>query len=144
MIGPFTSIEHGYTRAFQFKGRASRSEYWFFETYLLLVQAFLIYFDLMNAVRIIDLEPVMTVNDLSGMMTFWSFWFILIHMPARFAMHVRRLNDAGLSPRWAALTILPLFGRLMAPVMSKPSEGDISAYINSSMPVRHNPFLRMI
>ncbi|AVW92838.1 DUF805 domain-containing protein [Celeribacter baekdonensis] len=87
MAGPLKAVENGYFRAFNFSGRASRSEFWWFSIYYAIVCGLLF----------IDLSKSGTL--------FW--WFFALNIIPNLSLQVRRLHDIGKSGFWLLLCFVP-------------------------------------
>ena len=85
-----------------FKGRASRSEFWYFVLFNCLVST------LFMIVNVFFL-----CNNMEGMVGFvyiLQILFSLVVVLPSFAVVVRRLHDIGKSGWWFLITLIPLFG----------------------------------
>lgn len=97
MIGPITAVTNGVTRAFSWRGRATRSEYWFYVLFTWLVT-----FVLPLLVGWID---SVVVNGVIGLVLILV-WFSLV------SAMIRRLHDTGRGGEWVLITLVPLIGGL--------------------------------
>ena len=121
------AIKHGFRNLTNFKGRARRSEFWWFYllvtlisiplTFLAMVPFFATWFDIMASqdVRTGDLqeEQLAELVGAAGVMYLLSFLFGAVTFFLILAVWVRRLHDAGYSGHWlwfnlAGLGIVPL------------------------------------
>lgn len=84
-----TSVFRNYAN---FKGRAARSEYWWFALFSLIVSA------------------IMSVVDGSG--TLSAVWSLLVLLPS-LAVGARRLHDIDRSGWWLLIGLIPLLGLLV-------------------------------
>ncbi|MDH5182393.1 MAG: DUF805 domain-containing protein [Gammaproteobacteria bacterium] len=84
-----------------FAGRASRSEYWFFTLFNLIIAIVLGFVD--GAAGLISAE--------SGMGVLGSIYMLAVLLPG-IAVTVRRLHDTGRSGWWLLLILIPLLGAL--------------------------------
>lgn len=95
------AISSCYSKYFTFKGRASRSEYWWFALYSIFGSM------IINAsLATIYGEPLMTIDPDNGLPTYTlTYWLAILvqlfvfDIPAISAM-VRRLHDTGRSGWW--------------------------------------------
>lgn len=78
----FNSIKMCYMKSFDFKGRASKSEYWWFWLFQLVLCVIVCYSAVLNKVLIYVLIGVMIAS-----------------IPANLSSMVRRFHDAGLSTK---------------------------------------------
>ena len=79
-----------------FSGRASRSEFW--------------YFNLFNAIVIVALVIVDTTAGTSGVLT--GIYVLALLLPS-LGVTVRRLHDTNHSGAWILLSIVPLIGGIV-------------------------------
>ena len=118
MVGPLQAIENGYFRAFNFSGRATRAEYWFFALWLIVITLALLFLDYKNfIVAMISYDP--DASDKANLLAMWnqlsfySFWSMLIHFIPRLSLLIRRLHDIGRSGFWVWISLLPIVGPLV-------------------------------
>jgi uncharacterized membrane protein YhaH (DUF805 family) len=96
----FEAISSGFRNYVGFSGRASRSEFWYWMLFTVLVSI---------VTSIIDLE-VFDLEVLSSSVTpFSSIWGLVTLLPS-LAMGVRRLHDTDRSGWWWLLSFIPLIG----------------------------------
>ncbi len=107
------SIKTGFSKLMEFSGRAGRSEYWWFCLFLLLVLALLV-------------AGIVLASTLSGARAPYGALVVLL-VPLALAAasaQVRRLRDAGLSPWWTLLNLIPYVGVPLVLVLTLlPSRG---------------------
>jgi uncharacterized membrane protein YhaH (DUF805 family) len=109
------AISSVFANYFNFKSRASRSEYWYFALFLLIagLASFLIDFAILGPVEI---GPVNVI-------------FTLATMIPSLAVSVRRLHDIGRSGWFILLALIPLIGILVLIYWwCQPSEPQPNAY----------------
>jgi uncharacterized membrane protein YhaH (DUF805 family) len=80
-----------------FKGRARRSEFWFFQLFFLIAMLILVFID--NAIGTADAEDP-SIGILSGI-------FILVMLIPSISVSVRRLHDTGRSGWYYLLQFVP-------------------------------------
>jgi len=116
-VGFFQASKTGIKRWNDFRGRSSRSEFWWFQ--LLLGLTFFIYmFVVFLVFASWDREPTDGQADI-----FAGLWALVVLMPAVSAQ-IRRLRDAGFHWGFVALTLLPFVGSLALFIMFLlPSKG---------------------
>ena len=112
-----TAIENFIFRSFNPFATAKRSEYWIAMPLVWGLILVLIWLDLRMVWETLLARDVPPLSPLS----YGSFVAILVTLPGRFCLTVRRLNDSGRSPRWVllpiqagALALLAGFGMLTA------------------------------
>jgi uncharacterized membrane protein YhaH (DUF805 family) len=91
----FEAISSGFRNYVGFSGRASRSEFWYWILFTVLVSI---------VTSIIDLEVLS-----SSVTPFSSIWSLVTLLPS-LAMGVRRLHDTDRSGWWWLLSFIPLIG----------------------------------
>ena len=93
------SIKTGLSRLSEFSGRATRSEYWWFSLFLVLVLALLV-------------GGIVLASSLTGARVSYGAMVVLL-VPlymALMAAQVRRLRDAGFGPLWTLVNLIPYVG----------------------------------
>ncbi len=105
MIEAITSCFSKYAT---FTGRASRSEYWWFVLFICVTS-------FVTAV----LQPLL------------YFGFLLASFLPSLAVQCRRLRDAGLSPWFVLLGLIPLIGVALLFMCIVPSKIEDNRYVNS-------------
>lgn len=118
-MGPIAALDSVYSKFFDFSGRASRSEYWWFG----LFQAFLVVGCIIADVALSDpLRP--SVNPL----TYLSVWAVIVNFIPGLSVSVRRLHDTGRSGLWYLILIVP-FGSIVFLIFTLlPSQQDDNYY----------------
>lgn len=95
-----------------FEGRASRSEFWYFQLFNVLV-IMAAYF----AIFLTMLIPFLTSLLFLALMG----WSIVLFLPS-LALCVRRLRDAGLAWGWIFLSLVPFGGIVLLVMWCQPSK----------------------
>ena len=95
MVSFTTAIKNFYLKAFKFKGRATRAEFWWVELYYTLVLALLVYISTLNDSFIVLLSI-----------------FILINAIPMLSLQVRRFHDIGYSAWSLLIYMIPYVGSL--------------------------------
>ena len=85
------AVKRFFTRAFRFKGRSSRSEYWWVQLVLFIIS---------GAVFIAGLSAGVNPDDLSNPLGIANAIFNLIILVPSLALTWRRLHDAGFAGPW--------------------------------------------
>lgn len=93
----WTAIFSAIRNAFNFGGRASRSEYWWFTLFVFL---------LVIVATVVDLS----IDRTSPEMGIVAALVVLIHAIPTLLVGVRRLHDIGHSGWWLLICIVPLIG----------------------------------
>ena len=96
MMGFTDALKTCYEKSFIIEGRASRSEYWWFQSHIIAAFIF-----------------GMTV-DPDGLFMFWLFiLLVLVSLPANFCVTVRRWHDLELSGWHVLILVIPFIGILV-------------------------------
>lgn len=126
-------------RAFDFKGRSSRPDYWWaFLVNVLITLVFTIAFVWVPLAVAINASGISITNDSQAFMVLvssymWPTWIptLILFIP-QLSLQVRRLRDAGFHPGWAVLNYIgwiPLI-RIFSFI------GTIALFIMSCMPTK--------
>lgn len=117
--GPFKYIVNCYANYFNFRGRARRAEYNYFNLYFILTTFFIAFFD--GMIGTVSNEP-------SGYGLFATiFW--LINLPPFLALVSRRLHDTDINGWWTLLSLVPLFSIVIGIIcVFNPSNSDTNRY----------------
>ena len=98
----FAVVKLGFKRYFDFKGRSSRSEYWWWFLFITVIS---------TITRAIDSGALGAdpggAGELPGLLN--SVWGLAVLIPS-IAVTVRRLHDTNRSGWWALLALVPLIG----------------------------------
>ncbi len=92
----------------QFHGRASRSEFWYFMLFYLLIDIVLVFIDLLIVDPMLGITP-----DQAGQGGVLEIIFALAMLIPSIALAVRRLHDIGKSGWWYLIGFIPLVGALV-------------------------------
>ena len=126
----FNSVKLGIKQTCDFKGTASRAEFWFFMLFFMLMYGVVAIIDEATAattISLLDLPlgnfiPMGMVDPEVGLLVL--FYRPIMAIPTTSAT-VRRLHDIGRSGWWAALWVfpVPVLGWLyLIPLLCKPSQ----------------------
>jgi len=96
-----------------FKGRATRSEYWYFVLYSIIIAIILAFVDAMVVNPLLGIQPGPEGSDTSVISTIFS---LAILIPS-VALGIRRLHDIGKSGWWILLGIIPIVNFIGALVL---------------------------
>ncbi len=113
-MGPFAALDSVMSKYFTMKGRASRSEYWWYTLMFFVILAAALAFD----VYLYDPFAPVSLNPLSY---FTSFWLIANFIP-QFCVTIRRLHDSGKSGFWYLINFVPFGWVVMFIFMVLPSD----------------------
>ena len=91
------AIRAGFAKGFNWKGRASRSEFWWFQLFL--------YIALFVAVGLAAVSKVLGTILIIA-------WLLIVYIPG-LGVTVRRLHDTGRSGGWVFISFIPLVGPLL-------------------------------
>jgi uncharacterized membrane protein YhaH (DUF805 family) len=94
------AIRSGFSNYATFRGRAARSEFWWWQLFLLLGEVAAALFDVFVSFGVVGGSPFSTV--------FWLATFI-----PSLAVMVRRLHDTDTSGWWLLLMLIPLIGMIV-------------------------------
>ena len=117
----FTSaIKQCYHKAFTLRGRASRSEYWFFCLYLLILCFVLVTIMVFMDSNLQDDDSGLVPN-LMGLSILLSGLALFIHIVPMFSVTLRRLHDGNM-PGWLLLlSIIPVGNLILFIFMLLPA-----------------------
>ena len=126
----FMSVTTSIRQSFNFKGTASKSEFWFFMLFFMLLYLLVALIDEATAATTISLLDLPLGNLIPmGLVDPEVGLLVLLYRPIMAipttSVTVRRLHDAGRSGWWALLWILPVpvLGWLyLIPLLCKPSK----------------------
>ena len=126
----FNSVKLGIKQTFDFKGTASRAEFWFFMLFFMLMYGVVAIIDEATATTTISLLDLPLGNFIPmGMVDPEVGLLVLLYRPIMAipttSATVRRLHDIGRSGWWAVLWVfpVPVLGWLyLIPLLCKPSQ----------------------
>ena len=101
------SIKSVFSKYFDFSGRATRSEYWYFYLFNFLV--FMVYYIALFAMLGSGSRDSSAVGYLSVMIIIYA---LVMTIPS-LAVTVRRLHDTGHSGWWIFLNLIPVIGSII-------------------------------
>ena len=119
-MGPIGALDSVFSKYFTIRGRASRSEYWWFVLMYTIILCFAIWGDLI----FFDPTKPMSLNPFAY---FTGAWMIVTIIP-HFTVTVRRLHDSGKAGYWYLVILLPLGGLILLVLMLLPSDYGDNAY----------------
>jgi len=126
----FNAVKLGIKQTFDFKGTASRAEFWFFMLFFMLMYGVVAIIDEATAATTISLLDLPLGNFIPmGMVDPEVGLLVLLYRPIMAipttSATVRRLHDIGRSGWWAVLWVfpVPVLGWLyLIPLLCKPSQ----------------------
>ncbi len=105
------------TKYADFRGVASRPEYWYFILFTFLVSIVLSTIDSLLFPTDPDSNPIAMSLQINPLSDFAGLLFLVPTM----AVLVRRMRDAGFSAKWLLLMVLPILVLIMSLVVAAPS-----------------------
>lgn len=111
MMGPIESIKTCYQKFFTYKGRARRSEFWWFWLFCNALSAVPVVI-ILNAMEEMSQYYYYTPDSIITKLFFWGFLTLLISVPLFFAT-IRRLHDIDYSGWWLLIVFIPVIGTIV-------------------------------
>ena len=104
-MGPISALDSVFTKFFTLRGRASRSEYWWFAlmSFVILLAA------IAGDVFLFDPSKPISINPMS----YFSLMWILITIIPNFTVSIRRLHDSGKSGAYYFVLFVPFVGSII-------------------------------
>ena len=102
-MGPLSALDSVFSKYFTLRGRASRSEFWWYSLFqvLVLVVAFVVDFSLF--------DPEVAISNPFAIVPLTITWSLFTLVP-NFSVAIRRLHDIGKSGFWYFINWVPLIG----------------------------------
>ena len=104
----YEAIVSGFRNVFNFRDRASRSEFWWWVLFKILIAQIIFFREKALLVKIQVAYPI--ILSLISLLLFLAIILLCI---ASLSMSVRRLHDIDFSGRWLLLVFIPLLGALI-------------------------------
>ncbi len=118
-MGPIKAVDSVLSNFFTLRGRASRSEYWWW--------SLLTFIGLLGAVAV-DLSVFDPRNPSLNPFSYLSVLFVLFTIPPGFTVTIRRLHDTGRSGAWYLISLVPFGSIVLFIFMILPSQRDDNIY----------------
>ncbi|MBR5003288.1 MAG: DUF805 domain-containing protein [Bacteroidaceae bacterium] len=99
MISFIKAVRNFYVKAFNFKGRATRAEYWWAYLYMLLF-----------VVAYYVLIFIVVENSMSDSYIMIATLLLILHLIPIISLYVRRLHDFGASGAGVLICFIPVIG----------------------------------
>ncbi|CAB4901353.1 MAG: DUF805 domain-containing protein [Actinobacteria bacterium] len=117
------AIASGFKNYVSWKGRATRSEFWFWHLFVFIVDIpFIVIY---NVVTQSELQAALVARDWAGFFSDlfgWSFWLLvvvsLIFILPTIAVLIRRLHDLDRSGAWFWIGLVPSAGGIILFIFS--------------------------
>lgn len=114
-MGFIEAVKYNFQHYADFKGRAQRSQYWWWFLFVVLTNAIFSTIDSAagwDIIQLPDMEGTTVPVEVSGFGPLASIWFIALLLP-NIAVGVRRLHDTGKSGWWLLLNLLCCIGSII-------------------------------
>lgn len=123
MTGPLIALKLAVVNAFNFEGRATRSEFWWAFLAIGVIGLVVTVFDLAKLAALSTGQNLLTLSDLSLFDFGTGYYLVLVTIPYT-SLCIRRLHDAGMSGFWWLLSFVPIVGGIAILVLyAMPSSG---------------------
>jgi uncharacterized membrane protein YhaH (DUF805 family) len=103
------SIKNAFIKAFDFKTRSSRAEFWYFYLFTVIVGMIGIQVDQYLSLELIRFELSRSPNNEFILGHFYTFTYFLFLVPS-LSLYVRRLHDTDRSGWWLMIMLIPFIG----------------------------------
>ena len=130
-MGPLAAIQSVFLNYFAFRGRAPRSEYWWFIAFYTIAAIAAGVTDGMELAALAQSEA----PSFGGLAGLWTPWLVLITLIPYHTVSVRRLHDVGLSGWWMfGLLYLPSIAMAVLTIAALPriAAGEIDLSLATS------------
>lgn len=102
-MGPLSAVDSVFTKYFTMRGRASRSEFWWYSLFQSLVLVVALTLD------IVMFDPEIVTFNPFAIVPLTSAWLLVSFIP-NFTVAIRRLHDIGKSGFWYLINWVPIIG----------------------------------
>ena len=103
------SIKNAFVKAFDFKTRSSRAEFWYFYLFTVIVGMIAIQIDQYLSLELIRFELSRSPSNEFILGHFYTFTYFLFLVPS-LSLYVRRLHDTDRSGWWLMIMLIPFIG----------------------------------
>ena len=101
MVSFKTAVKNGFTKAFDFKGRATRAEYWWWTLFYWIVS----FAVMMPGMLLCEIDSDLIMVAIIPMLIVY-----VVGLLPSLSLLVRRLHDTGRSAWWLLWTLVPYVG----------------------------------
>ncbi|MEQ6201765.1 DUF805 domain-containing protein [Sulfitobacter sp. HNIBRBA2951] len=126
-MGPVNAISTVFAKTFTFKGRAGRSEYWWFFLLYIIGSIIFALLDLRTIVAFAQDQGEQAIFSLSPF-NLLSPWFFIVMAIPYFSLAIRRLHDSGFSGFWVILSFVPLGAIALLILHAMPSQNSTTIH----------------
>lgn len=121
-MGPLTATGTALLNTFNYSGRASRGEYWWFSLFYGIALIVCVFLDGAKILTLVQTQGEQALFSL-GPFDLATVWASIVAFPTVASLTVRRLRDAGFSAFWFLLIFVP-FGAVALMIMHMlPTQG---------------------
>tara|TARA_X000000368_G_scaffold256319_1_gene202587 strand:+ start:1888 stop:2295 length:408 start_codon:yes stop_codon:yes gene_type:complete len=103
------SIKNAFIKAFDFKTRSSRAEFWYFYLFTIILGMISSQIDQYLSLEVARFVLFSSPNNEMILGHFWTFIYFLCFIPS-FSLYVRRLHDTDKSGWWLLIMLIPFIG----------------------------------
>ena len=100
------AIKHAFIKCFDFKSRSSRSEFWYFYLFTIILGFIGLQIDRLLNLEILGLQLAQEVIILGPIYIFLYFLFFIPSL----SLYIRRLHDINRSGWWLLIALIPFIG----------------------------------
>lgn len=128
MTSPLTALNLAVVHSFSFKGRATRSEFWWFSLFVLLGTFITATIDFLMMRQLFETGDLAAVEALNPF-DFTTIYYVILTTLPMTTLSVRRLHDVGMSGFWWFIGLVPLIGGIILFILyCLPSSGATSVH----------------
>lgn len=132
MMGPLAALNSAFVNIFNFSGRATRSEFWWFFLVFFIIGLVTVTLDFISVFALIATEGEDAIFGLSPFDSY-SVWLSLVTVIPYLSLSIRRLHDAGFSGFWWFLSFVPFGALALLVLYCLPSQNRHSTYGQAPM-----------